>query len=78
LPDEVGAQGSWQSDTEYHGKAADLVFQSDPLANQLLPGNDQRSDSVCRQRFHMNGLEEAGASQVRQAARIVAVGFVRR
>jgi hypothetical protein len=28
---------------------ADLVFQSDPLADQLLASDDQRSDSVCRQ-----------------------------
>ena len=30
------AQRTWQPDTEHHGKAADLVFQSDPLADQLL------------------------------------------
>jgi hypothetical protein len=30
------------------------------------------------QRLHMDGLEEAGASQVRQPSRIVAVGLVGR
>ena len=33
---------------------------------------------VRRQRLHMNGLEEAGAGEMRQAACIVAVGLVRR
>src|SRR6266566_1386987 len=58
--------------------AADLVLQSDPLADQLLASNDQRSDSMCRQGLHMNRLEEAGAGEMRQAACIVAVGLVRR
>src|SRR6516165_12323861 len=41
LPDESRAQRTWQPDAKYHGKAADLVFQSDPLANQLLASDDQ-------------------------------------
>ena len=30
------------------------------------------------QRLHMNGLEEAGASQVRQSSGVVAIGLVGR
>jgi hypothetical protein len=78
LPDEGGAERTGQSDAEHHGKTADLVLQGDPLADQLLASDDQRSDSVCRQGLHMNGLEEARAGEMRQAACIVAVGLVRR
>ena len=35
-------------------------------------------DSVCRQGLHINGLEEAGTGEMRQAACIVAIGFVGR
>jgi hypothetical protein len=49
LPYEGWAQRTWQPDAEHHSKAADLVFQSDPLADQLLASNDQRPDSVRRQ-----------------------------
>jgi len=66
------------SRTPNYGKAADLVLQSDPLADQLLASGDQRADSVCRQGLHMNGLEETGACEMSQAACIVAVGLVRR
>src|ERR1041385_3093646 len=52
LPDEVGAEGSWQSDTEYHGQAADLVLQRDSLTDQLFPSDNQRPDSVCWQGLH--------------------------
>src|SRR5215472_12510581 len=76
LPDKGWAQRTWQPDPEHHGKAADLVFQSDPLADQLLARDDQRADSVCRQGLHMNGLEETGAGEMSQAACIVAVGLV--
>src|SRR5437763_8704448 len=41
LPDEGGAERTWQSDAEHHSKAADLVLQSDPLADQLLASDDQ-------------------------------------
>src|SRR5262252_9177860 len=68
---------AWQPHAEHHGKAADLVFQRDPLTDKLLAGDDQRADSVCRQRLHVNGLEEAGTGEMRQAAGIVAVGLVR-
>jgi hypothetical protein len=64
-PDEGRAQCTWQSDAEHHGKAADLVLQSDPLADQLFASDDQRPDSVCRQGLHVNGLEEAGAGEMR-------------
>jgi hypothetical protein len=67
-----------QSDAEHYSKAADLVLQSDPLADQLLARDDQRPDGVCRQGLYMNELEEAGAGEMRQAACIVAVGLVRR
>ena len=78
LPDEGGAERARQPDAEHHGQAADLVLQGDSLADQLLASDDQRADGMCRQRLHMNGLEEAGAGEMRQAARIVAVGLVRR
>src|SRR6266446_6433267 len=48
------------------------------LTYQLLASDDQRPDSVRRQRLHMNGLEEAGAGEMRQATCVVAVGLVRR
>jgi hypothetical protein len=77
-PNEARAQCAWQPDTEHHGKPADLVFQSDPLADQFLARDDQRPDGVRWQRFHMNRLEEAGAGEMRQAAGIVPVGLVGR
>src|SRR5438105_3828176 len=55
LLDEGGAERARQSDAEHHGKTADLVLQSDPLADQLLASDDQRPNSVCRQGLHMNG-----------------------
>ena len=49
----------------------DLVLQADPLADQLLAGDDQRWTSVRRQGLHMDRLEEARVGEMRQAARIV-------
>src|SRR6516225_6725395 len=46
LPDEGWAQRAWQPDAEHHGKTADLVLESDPLADQLFASDDQRADSV--------------------------------
>ena len=51
-------------------------LQHDPLADQLLADDDQRANSVRRQRFHVYGLEEAGTGEMRQTTRIVAVGLV--
>jgi hypothetical protein len=48
LPDEAGAEGSWQSDTGDHRKPADLVLQGDALTDQLLARDDQRSHRMCR------------------------------
>jgi hypothetical protein len=39
---------------------ADLVLQSDPLPDQLLASDDQRPDSLRRQRLHMNGRDAPG------------------
>src|SRR5204863_7159493 len=36
LPDEGGAERARQSDAEHHGEAADLVLESDSLADSLL------------------------------------------
>src|SRR6516225_7741119 len=74
---EGWAQRAWQPDAEHHGKTADLVLESDPLADQLFASDDRRADGMCRQGLHVNGLEEAGTGKVRQAACIVAVGLVR-
>src|SRR5438046_2352585 len=60
LLDEGEAERTRQSNAEHHGKTADLVLQSDPLAYQLLASDDQRPDSVRGQRLHMNRLVEAG------------------
>jgi len=32
-----------QPDAKHHGETADLVLQSDPLADQLLASDDQRA-----------------------------------
>ena len=50
---------------EHHGKAADLVLEGDALADQLLTSDDQRPQSVRRQRLHMNWLEEASTGEMR-------------
>src|SRR5215831_13080599 len=78
LLDEGGTECTWQSDTEHDGEAADLVLESDPMPDQLLASDDQRPDRMCRQGFHVNGLEESGSCQMRQATRVVAVGLVGR
>jgi hypothetical protein len=49
LLDESRAEGVGQPDTEHDGKAAYLVLQRDPLADQLLARDDQRSNGVRRQ-----------------------------
>src|SRR5215475_9980926 len=67
LLDEGGNECTWQSDTEHDGEAADLVLESDPMPDQLLASDDQRPDRMCRQGFHVHGLEESGSCQVRQA-----------
>ena len=41
LPDEGGTERTGQPDAEHHGKAADLVLQSDPLADQLETSNNR-------------------------------------
>ena len=45
-----------QSDAEHHGKPADLVLESDPLADQLLAGDDQRANRVRGSDFTWVGL----------------------
>jgi hypothetical protein len=40
LLDEGGAERTWQSDTEHHSQAADLVFQGDPLTHQVFASDD--------------------------------------
>ena len=49
LVDETRAEGARQPNAEHHGKATDLVLEGDPLADQLLAGDDQRADGMCRQ-----------------------------
>jgi len=75
---ERGRESARKPDPEHNGQAPDLVFQGHPLADQLLARDDERADRVGRQRLHVNGLEEAGAGQVRQTSRVVAVGLVGR
>jgi hypothetical protein len=62
-----------QSDPEHDRQASAVVFQGHPLANQLLARDDQRAERMSLQRLHMHGLEEAGASQMRQTSRVVAI-----
>src|SRR5277367_2650019 len=76
LVDEGGGQRARKPDPEHNRQASDLIFQGYALADQLLARDDQRADGVGRQRLHVHGLEEAGASQMRQPSRIVAVGLV--
>ena len=50
-------------------------------ASQLETMNDGSAEAKRRSlamRLHMNGLEKAGAGEMRQAACIVAIGLVRR
>ena len=44
----------------------------------FLARADQRAERMSLQRLHMHGLEEAGASQMRQTSRVVAIGLVGR
>jgi hypothetical protein len=37
-----------------------------------------KGERMSLQRLHMHGLEEAGASQMRRTARVVAIGLVGR
>ena len=78
LIDEGCGERARQSDPEHDRQASDLVFQGHPLADQLLARDDQRAERVSLQRLHMHGLEEAGASQMRQTSRVVAIGLVGR
>jgi hypothetical protein len=72
----VSARGS--PDPKYDRQTSDLIFQSHALADQFLARDDERTDGVSRQRLHVHGLEEAGASQMRQPSRVIAVGLVGR
>jgi hypothetical protein len=67
-----------EPDPEHDREASDLVFQGHPLTDELFARDDQRAERMSLQRLHMHGLEEAGASQVRQPSRVIAVGFVSR
>ena len=78
LIDEGGGERARKPNPEHNGQAPDLIFQGHALPDQLLARDDQRADGVGRQRLHVHGLEEAGASQMRQPSRIVAVGLVSR
>jgi len=78
LIDEGGSERARKPDTEHNRQTADLIFQGHALADQLLACDDQRADGVGRQRLHMHGLEEAGAGQMRQPSRVVAIGLVGR
>ena len=78
LVDEGGGERARQSDPEHDREASDLIFQGHSLADQLLARADQRAERVGGQRLHMHGLEEAGASQMRQPSRVVAIGLVGR
>ncbi len=78
LVDEGGGERAGQSDPEHDRETTDLVFQGHSLADQLLARDDQRAERMSWQRLHMHGLEEAGASQMRQPSRVVAIGLVGR
>jgi hypothetical protein len=76
--DEGGSERAGQSDPEHDRQASDLIFQGHSLADQLLARADQRAERMSLQRLHMHGLEETGASQVRQPSRVIAIGLVGR
>src|SRR5271163_2862081 len=65
-------------DPEHDREASDLVFQGHPLADKFFARDDQRANGMGRQRLHMHRLEEPGAGQVRQPARVVAISLVGR
>ena len=73
---ELSARGSRTPNTTARPRI--WFSKSDPLTDQLLASDDQRADGVRRQGLHMNRFEEAGSRQMRQTARIVVVGLVRR
>ncbi len=73
---KAGAEPARQPDPERHRQSADLIFERDALADQLLTGDDERSDGMRRERLHMNWFEEAGPRQMRKTARVIAVGLV--
>ena len=72
----VSARG--QSNPEHDRQVSNLVFQGHPLANQLLARDDQRAERMSLQRLPMHGPEEAGASQMRQTSRVVAISLMSR
>ena len=76
LADERGGERAGESDPEHDRETTDLVFEGHSLAHQLLACADQRADGVRGKRLHMDGLEEAGASQMRQPSRVIAIGLV--
>src|ERR1700722_19755928 len=56
----------------------DALGMPHPLTDEFFARDDQRAERMSLQRLHMHGPEEAGASQVRQPSRVVAVGLVSR
>ncbi len=70
LFNEGGTQRAGKPDAKRHGQTADLVFQRDALTNELLAGDNQRTNGVGGKRLHMHRLEETRARQLRQAYRI--------
>src|SRR6202034_3885809 len=76
LVDEGSGERAREPDPEHDRETPNLVFQGHSLANQLLARDDQRAERMSLQRLHMHGLEEPGASQMRQASRVIAVGLV--
>ena len=78
LIDERGGERAREPGPEHNRQPSDLVFQGHALPDQLLARDDQRADGVGRQRLHVHGLEEPGASQMRQPSRVVAVDLMGR
>src|SRR5262250_606016 len=78
LRSECRTETTWQPDSKDECQAANLVLESDALADQLLAGNNERANRMRRQRLHMDELIEAGAGKMRQTPRIVAISLVGR
>ena len=78
LVDEGGGESPREPDSKHDRQTPDLIFQGYSLAHQLLARDDERADGMGRQGLHVHRLEEAGASQMRQPSRVVAIGLVGR
>ena len=75
-PLECAARTSRQYNTEGFEHSADLVVQAGTHTDQPTAGSEKQPDFVARDALDFDGSIPAAAGELRNAARIIAIGLV--